>query len=55
MTVPQFLDVEKLTATHRHGMLQLTVPLKESVKPRRIQIDAQGADTRQLAAAGAGR
>ena len=55
VTVPQFLDVEKLTATHRHGMLQLTVPLKESVKPRRIEIDAQGAETRQLSAAGAGR
>jgi HSP20 family protein len=55
LTVPQFLDVEKLTATHRHGMLQLNVPLKESVKPRRIQIEAQGTETRQLSASGAGR
>ena len=38
-TVPQFLDVDKLSASHRHGMLQLTLPVKESVKPRRIQID----------------
>lgn len=38
LTVPQFLDLEKVTASHRHGMLQLTIPLKESVKPRRIQI-----------------
>jgi len=36
--IPQFLDVEKLTASHRHGMLRLTLPLKESVKPRRVQI-----------------
>ena len=38
MTVPQFLDLEKVSAAHRHGMLQLTIPVKESVKPRRIQI-----------------
>ena len=38
-TVPQFLDIDKITAAHRHGMLRLTVPLKESVKPRRIQIE----------------
>ena len=39
MTVPQFLDLDRLTATHRHGMLELTLPLKESVKPRRVQIE----------------
>src|SRR5438552_10560 len=30
--VPPFLDLEKLAASHRHGMLRLTVPLKDSVK-----------------------
>ena len=40
LTVPQFLDLEKVSATHRHGMLQLTIPVKESVKPRRIQISS---------------
>lgn len=39
-TVPQFLDLEKVAASHRHGMLTLTIPVKESVKPRRIQIAA---------------
>lgn len=38
-TVPQFLDLEKLSASYRHGMLELTLPLKDSVKPRRIQIE----------------
>jgi len=38
-TVPPFLDLDKISASHRHGMLQLTLPLKESVKPRRIQIE----------------
>jgi HSP20 family protein len=43
LTVPPFLDLEKMTAAHRHGMLRLTLPLKESVKPRRIQIETQQA------------
>jgi len=55
LTVPQFLDVEKLTAKHEHGMLQLKLPLKDSVKPRKIQIEARAGDTKQLTAAGAGR
>jgi HSP20 family protein len=44
LNIPQFLDLEKLTASHRHGLLRLTVPLKESVKPRRIQIATNEAD-----------
>src|SRR4051812_10383969 len=48
LTVPQFLDLDKITATHRHGMLQLTVPLKESVKPRRIQIAGAEEHAKQL-------
>ena len=49
--IPQFLDLEKLTASHRHGMLRLTVPLKESVKPRRIQIDTEVEDQKRLVGA----
>ena len=49
LMIPQFLDLEKLTASHRHGMLSLTLPLKESVKPRRVQIEAQAEDRKQLA------
>jgi len=47
LTVPQFLNLDKLSAAHRHGMLQLTLPLKESVKPRRIEIDRSGKDRKQ--------
>jgi HSP20 family protein len=50
-TVPQFLDLEKLSASHRHGMLRLTLPLKESVKPRRVPIDMQAEEQKQLAGA----
>ena len=48
LTVPQFVDLEKLTATHRHGMLRLALPIKDSVKPRRIEIQVQHEDQRQL-------
>jgi HSP20 family protein len=51
LTIPQFLDLEKLTASHRHGMLRMTLPLKESVKPRRVQIETQAEDQKQLAGA----
>ena len=47
--VPQFLDIEKLSASHRHGMLRLTLPLKDSVRPRRVQIETQVEDQKQLA------
>ena len=50
-TIPQFLDLEKLSASHRHGMLRLTLPLKESVKPRRIRIETQVEDQKQLVGA----
>ena len=51
LMIPQFLDLEKLTATHRHGMLRLSLPLKESVKPRRIQIETHAEDQKQLVGA----
>jgi HSP20 family protein len=47
-TIPQFLDLEKISASHKHGMLRLTMPLKASVKPRRIQIET-AKDQKQLA------
>jgi HSP20 family protein len=51
LLIPQFLDLEKLSAAHRHGMLRLTLPLKESVKPRRVQIETQGENQKHLAGA----
>jgi HSP20 family protein len=44
--VPPFLDLAKISASHRHGMLQLALPVKESVKPRRIHIEGV-ADTQK--------
>ena len=51
LIVPQFLDLEKLTASHRHGMLRLTLPLKDSVKPRRVQIETEAEDQKRLVGA----
>ena len=48
MTVPQFLDLDRISATHRHGMLELTLPIKDSVKPRRIQIEGVTESQKQL-------
>ena len=49
MTVPQFLDLDRITATHRFGMLVLTLPLKDSVKPRRVEIEGVTDSQKQLA------
>ena len=38
-TLPAKVEAEKVTAEYRNGMLELTLPLSESAKPRRIQID----------------
>ena len=51
LTVPQFLDLDKLTAAHRHGMLRLSLPMKDSVKPRRVQIETEVEDHKQLTGA----
>ena len=51
LTLPRILDLEGIRATHRHGLLVLTVPLKESVKPRRIQIEGVDDTEKQLTTA----
>lgn len=48
INVPPFLDLDKLSATNRHGMLELRLPLKESVKPRRVQIEVADEERKQL-------
>ena len=48
LTVPPFLDIDRISAAHHHGMLQLTIPIKDSVKPRRIQIAGLGEERQTL-------
>jgi HSP20 family protein len=38
LTLPSTIDLDKVTASYRHGVLELRMPWKESVKPRRIPI-----------------
>lgn len=51
LSIPPFLDLEKLQASHQHGMLRLTMPLKDAVRPRRVQIQVPE-EQRQLASVG---
>jgi len=51
LAVPTFLDVDKISASHHHGMLRLTLPLKDEVRPRRVQIEGVPEDQKQLTAA----
>jgi HSP20 family protein len=37
-TLPEEIDGQHVQATHRHGMLELVLPLNESAKPRRIAV-----------------
>ncbi len=50
LTIPQELDPKRVKATHRHGMLELYVPLAEGAKPYRIEVKTE-TDAKQLQAA----
>jgi HSP20 family protein len=39
-TLPDTVDTEKVAAKFEHGMLELTLPVTEVTKPRRIEIAA---------------
>lgn len=41
LSLPESIDGDKVTASYRNGMLELHLPLRESVKPRTIQIETQ--------------
>jgi HSP20 family protein len=49
LTLPATVDTEKIAATFNHGLLELTCPYQEAVKPRRIQIATEA--PKQLQAA----
>jgi HSP20 family protein len=50
IVVPNIVDLGKVKAAYRHGMLNLTLPWKESVKPRRIQLEVGDSEQQQLQA-----
>jgi HSP20 family protein len=38
LSIPDAIESEKVSAAYNNGMLELTLPLRESVKPRRIEV-----------------
>jgi len=48
ISVPEAVDAERIAATCRHGMLEVALPFKETVRPRRIEVSTDGA--KQLSA-----
>jgi HSP20 family protein len=42
-TLPEAVDPEKIHASFRHGLLDIALPYKEAVKPRRIEISTDEA------------
>jgi HSP20 family protein len=38
VTVPEMVDIDRISATCRHGLLDVLLPFKESIKPRRIEV-----------------
>jgi HSP20 family protein len=40
LSVPDSVDTEQITATCRNGLLELRLPLKDAVRPRRIAVTA---------------
>lgn len=49
-TLPEDIDVDHVHAAYRHGILALTLPLKESARPRRIEVQTTP-EKKQLQAA----
>jgi HSP20 family protein len=42
----QHLDVERIQASFDHGVLSLSIPVAETAKPRRIEIQSSARETR---------
>ena len=49
LSLPASVDAEKVSATLRHGLLELTLPYQDAVKPRRIEIETE--ERKQLSSA----
>jgi HSP20 family protein len=41
-TLPPYLDVEKVKAEFKHGLLRVTIPKREETKPKQIKVNVQG-------------
>lgn len=41
-SLPQTIDVHKVAAEYKHGVLTVRLPLREEAKPRQIKVDVSG-------------
>jgi HSP20 family protein len=48
------LDTEKINAEYHNGVLELTIPVSEKAKPRKIEVAANGSQQAQPVGAGSG-
>ena len=53
VTLPPYADAEKIAAHYHNGVLELTVPKRESAKPRKIELSLTDSQPRTIEA-GAG-
>lgn len=49
LRLPEYVDVSRITATMRHGLLELSLPYAEAMKPKTIEIQTD--EPKQLSAA----
>ncbi len=49
MFLGQHLDLERIQASYDHGVLTLTIPVAETAKPRRIEVQSSGRETQPKA------
>lgn len=43
ITVPDTVDTSQIQAACRHGLLEVWLPMKEAIRPRRIQVSSDSA------------
>lgn len=53
LTLPRYADAEHIKAHYNNGVLELTVPKKESAKPRRIELEGGISEPRTIDAGSA--
>jgi HSP20 family protein len=48
ISLPGSVDPDKISASFKHGLLEITLPVKDAVKPRRIAIGTTSEEPKQL-------
>jgi HSP20 family protein len=54
ISLPKYADTENISANYNHGVLELSIPKKESAKPRKIELNLGGSNPAIEAGEGSG-